>query len=92
MNNQAPLANELSGGHKLAEAIKAKGIKQIFSLSGGFLNPVFMGCLEQGIEVVDARSETEAGFMATAMARATREVTICMAEASGFTNYVSAYK
>ena len=32
----------------------------------------------------------EAGFLATATARLTREVQVCLAEPSGFPNYVSA--
>ncbi len=86
----APLAHKVSGGHKLAQALKAKGVRQVFTLSGGFVNPIFMGCLEQGIDLIGARSETEAGFMAVAMARATREPAVVVAEPSGFTNYVSA--
>ncbi len=84
------LSGKISGGHLLAKAMADKGIKRIFSVCGGFINPVYMGCVEYGIEVIGCRSELEAGFMAAAMARLTREPSVCLAEPSGFTNYVSA--
>ena len=87
--SQAP-EGKIAGGHMLARALKAKGINRIFALCGGFINPALIGCQDYGIDIVAARSEMEAGFMATATARLTREVQVCLAEPSGFTNYVSA--
>ncbi len=81
---------KITGGHLLARALKDKGITRIFSLCGGFTNPVTIGCLDYGIDIVATRNEMEAGFMAAATARLTREVAVCLAEPSGFTNYVSA--
>ena len=81
---------KISGGHFLARAIKAKGIDQIFTLCGGFTNPLLIGCLDYEIDVVAARNEMEAGFLAAATARFKREVAVCVAEPSGFTNYISA--
>ena len=84
------LEGKISGGHLLARAFKEKGIAQVFTLCGGFTNPLLIGCLDYGIDVVATRSEMEAGFLAAATARFKREVAICIAEPSGFTNYVSA--
>lgn len=81
---------KISGGHFLARAIKAKGINQIFTLCGGFTNPLLIACLDFEIDVVAARNEMEAGFLAAATARYKREVAVCVAEPSGFTNYISA--
>jgi acetolactate synthase-1/2/3 large subunit len=67
-----------------------KGIKRVFSLCGGFLNPVYDGCLEYGVEVVGTRNEMEAGFLASATSRINREPVVVLVEPSGFTNYVSA--
>ena len=86
----APLAGKFSGGHMLVQALKDKGIERVFSLCGGFLNPITIACREYGIDVVATRNEMEAGFMAAATARVTREATVCIAEPSGFTNYISA--
>ena len=84
------LSGKISGGTLLAKAMADKGIKRVYSLCGGFINPIYMGCAEYGIEVIGCRNELEAGFMAAAHARLTREPTVCLAEPSGFTNYVSA--
>jgi acetolactate synthase-1/2/3 large subunit len=81
---------KITGGHMLARAMKAKGIKRVFGLCGGLINPIFIGLKDYDIEIITARNEQEAGFMANAMARTTREVSVCIAEPSGFTNYVSA--
>lgn len=85
-----PLAGKIAGGHLLAKAMADKGIKRIFTVCGGFINPAFMGCEHFGIEVIGCRNELEAGFMAAASARLTREAAVCLAEPSGFTNYISA--
>lgn len=87
--SQAP-EGKIAGGHMLARAMKAKGIDRIFALCGGFINPALIGCQDYDIDIVAARNELEAGFMAAATARLTREVQVCLAEPSGFTNYVSA--
>lgn len=81
---------KITGGHILARAMAAKGVKKVFALCGGFINPIFIGCQDHGIEVVGCRNEMEAGFLATAHARITREPAVCIAEPSGFTNYISA--
>ena len=81
---------KMSGGHILARALKDKGIEKVFSLCGGFINPIFIGLSDYGIDVISCRSEMEAGFLATATARLTRDVAVCIAEPSGFTNYISA--
>lgn len=88
--NDKKFEGKIQGGHLLAKSMAAKGIKKAFSLCGGFINPIFDGCVEYGIEIVTARNEQEAGFLADAWARLTREPCVCIAEPSGFTNYISA--
>jgi len=80
---------KMQGGHILAKAMALKGIKRIFSLCGGFLNPIYDGCLENEVEVIGTRHEMEAGFMASAISRLRREPAVVLAEPSGFTNYIS---
>ena len=82
--------DKIQGGHLLAKSFSEKGIKKVFALPGGFINPIYDGCLEYGVEVVGTRSEQEAGFLAAGYARITREPCVCLAEPSGFVNYVSA--
>lgn len=90
MDLSKTLEGKITGGHMLARAMAEKGVTKVFALCGGFINPIFMGCEDHGIEVIGCRNEMEAGFMAAAHARVTRQPAICIAEPSGFTNYVSA--
>ena len=83
-------ANRIQGGHLVAKTLAAKGIKRAFALAGGFVNPIYDGLLQYGIETVGTRSEQEAGFLADMEARITRKPSVCIAEPSGFTNYISA--
>jgi acetolactate synthase-1/2/3 large subunit len=80
---------KMQGGQILAKAMALKGIKKVFSLCGGFLNPIYDGCLAYDVEVVGTRNEMEAGFMASATSRLHREPAVVLAEPSGFTNYIS---
>jgi acetolactate synthase-1/2/3 large subunit len=88
MKNNA-FDGRMQGGQILAKAMALRGIKRVFSLCGGFLNPIYDGCLEYGVDVVGTRHEMEAGFMASATSRLRREPTVIVAEPSGFTNYIS---
>ena len=82
--------NRIQGGHLLVKTMAAKGINRAFALAGGFVNPIYDGLLQFGIDTVGARSEQEAGFLAAMEARITRKPSVCIAEPSGFTNYISA--
>lgn len=84
------ISGRLQGGQILAKAMALKGIKRVFSLCGGFLNPIYDGCLEYDVEVIGTRNEMEAGFMASAASRLDRRPAVVLAEPSGFTNYISA--
>lgn len=84
------MSGKMQGGSILAKAMALKGITKVFSLCGGFLNPIYDGCLDNGVEVIGTRHEMEAGFMANAWARLHREPAVVLAEPSGFTNYISA--
>ena len=61
------LDGKITGGHMLARALKHKGIERIFSLCGGFINPVTIGCLDYGIDIVSVRNEMEAGLIKKAL-------------------------
>ena len=80
----------IQGGHLVARTFAEKGIKRVFSLSGGFVNPIYDGCVDYGIEIIDTRNEQEAGFLADGLAQVTREPAVAIAEPSGVTNLVSA--
>ncbi len=61
---------KLLGGNLVAKALKNEGIEAVFALSGGHINPIFNGCREEGIRIIDTRHEQSAVHMAEGWARA----------------------
>jgi acetolactate synthase-1/2/3 large subunit len=57
------------GGKLAARALKEAGVECIFTLSGGHIMPIYDGCVEQGIKIVDVRHEQAAVHAADAWAR-----------------------
>jgi len=57
------------GGKLVARTLKAAGIECIFTLSGGHIMPIYDGCLDEGIRVVDVRHEQTAALAADAWSR-----------------------
>lgn len=45
------------GGHLLAEVLKNEGVPNLFTLSGGHIAPIYDGCVDTGIKIVDFRHE-----------------------------------
>ncbi len=63
-----------TGGQLVGEALAKEGAKVVFTLCGGHILPIYEGCLDQGIRVIDVRHEQTAAFAADAWARVTGEV------------------
>lgn len=63
--------NKWHGGDLIARALKKEGVELIFALSGGHINPIFDGCLTEGIRIIDTRHEQGALHMAEGWARFT---------------------
>ena len=63
-----------TGGQLVGEALSNEGVRVVFTLCGGHILPIYEGCLDQGIRVVDVRHEQTAAFAADAWARVTGEV------------------
>src|SRR5438045_8683864 len=61
----------MHGGHLVARALKAEGVSNIFTLSGGHIAPIYDGCVREGIRVVDFRHEQAAAHAADGWARVT---------------------
>jgi acetolactate synthase-1/2/3 large subunit len=57
------------GGKLAARALKQAGVQCIFTLSGGHVMPIYDGCLDEGIRVVDVRHEQAAVHAADAWSR-----------------------
>ena len=59
----------LHGGKLAAKALKEAGVEVVFTLSGGHIMPLYDGCIDEGIRVVDVRHEQAAVHAADAWAR-----------------------
>ncbi len=57
------------GGKLAARALKQAGVECIFTLSGGHIMPIYDGCIDEGIRIVDVRHEQAAVHAADAWAR-----------------------
>ncbi len=59
----------MDGGKLVARALKKAGVDCIFTLSGGHIMPLYDGCIDEGIKIVDVRHEQAAVHAADAWAR-----------------------
>lgn len=83
--------SSIDGGHMVAKALKMEGIDRVFSLSGQSIIPIYNGCLDYGIHVVDTRHEQAAGHMADASGRITGKPGVCVfTQGPGQTNSITA--
>ena len=63
----------------------------IFSLNGGHIGPIYDGCIDEQIRIVDVRHEEAAGHMAHAYSRVGSHVGVAVVSAGpGVTNIVTA--
>ncbi len=82
---------EMHGGRIVAKVLKSRGVECLFTLSGGHIFPIYDGCKEEGIRILDVRHEQTAAFAAEGMAKATRGVGVAALTAGpGVTNGLSA--
>lgn len=81
----------ISGGHITVDALLAKGVRKIFSLSGGHIFPLYEYADGSPIEIFTTRHEQAAVFMAEAWGRMTRKPGFALVTAGpGFSNSLSA--
>jgi len=81
---------KLCGGALFVRALKREGVKYIFSLCGGHINPIYNACIDEGIEIIDVRHEQVAAHAAAGWARATGEPGVAVVTAGpGVTDSVT---
>jgi acetolactate synthase I/II/III large subunit len=84
------LSDTLSGGRLVARMLKKEGVTTAFTLSGLHIAPIYAGCVEEGIRLVDTRHEQAAAHAADAWARLTRGVGVAIVTAGpGVTDAVT---
>lgn len=78
---------EKQGGTLVAETLARLGVKDVFTLGGGHINPIYRACSELGIRLLDTHHEQGAAMAADAYARSTGNPAVCLVTAGpGFTN------
>lgn len=81
---------ERQGGYLAAKALKNEGVQCIFTLCGGHIQPIYTGCAEVGIKIVDVRHEQAATHAADGWARVTRTPGVAAVTAGpGLTNSIT---
>src|SRR5215470_6451928 len=83
----------MQGGEMVTEVLKAQGVEFLFTLCGGHISPILVGCHQRGIRVIDTRHEATAVFAADAVARLTGRPGVAAVTAGpGLTNTITAVK
>lgn len=83
----------MHGGDRIAAVLQAHGVKFLFTLCGGHISPILVGCKRVGIRVIDVRHEVNAVFAADAVARLTGIPGVAAVTAGpGVTNTITAIK
>jgi acetolactate synthase I/II/III large subunit len=91
MSTDTQQQTRLHGGRLIARRLKAHGVSKLFTLSGGHIFPIYDGCREEGIDIVDVRHEQTATFAAEGWAKVTRTPGVAALTAGpGVTNGLSA--
>ncbi|MEE9165336.1 MAG: thiamine pyrophosphate-binding protein, partial [Nitrospinota bacterium] len=81
---------KVNGGWIVAKTLSDLGIKHIFTLSGGHINPIYNACREFGISLIDTHNEQGASMAADAYGRITRKPGVCLTTAGpGLTNAIT---
>ena len=77
----------ISGAQLAAESLVERGVKYIFTLSGGHITPIYQYLEDTPVTLFDTRHEQAAIFMAEAWGKMTRQPGVAMVTAGpGFTN------
>ena len=80
----------VDGGELLVRALETAGVEELFVLSGGHLDPIFMAAADHGLRITDTRHEAAATHMADGYARATGKLGVAVITAGpGVTNGIT---
>jgi acetolactate synthase-1/2/3 large subunit len=83
----------MHGGDRVAAALKAQGVRFVFTLCGGHISPILTASKARGIRIIDVRDEATAVFAADAVARLTGVPGVAAVTAGpGLANTITALK
>lgn len=82
--------SKVHGGWLVAKTLHELGVSEIFSLSGGHINPIYDACIDLNIRIIDTHHEQGAAMAADAYGRVKRKPGICLVTAGpGLSNAVT---
>lgn len=80
----------IDGGEMVVRVLEREGIRDVFVLHGGHLDPIFQAAQDHGIRLIDVRHEQAAGHAADAWARTTARPGVAIVTAGpGVTDVVT---
>src|SRR5216684_539801 len=86
-------SNDFHGGNLIAETLQQHGVRFVFTLCGGHISPILVGCKQRGLRVIDVRDEATTVFAADAVARLSGVPGVAAVTAGpGLTNTITAVK
>lgn len=78
---------KVEGGYLVAKTLRDLGVRDIFTLAGGHINPIYNACQKLGIRLIDTHNEQGAAMAADAYGRVSKTPGVCLVTAGpGFTN------
>ena len=81
------MSNKIDGGFAIVNTLRDLGVRDIFTLAGGHVNPIYNACREMGIRLIDTHHEQGASMAADAYGRVTKSPGVCLVTAGpGLTN------
>ena len=80
-------------GLDIGAFFKQQNISSVFTLCGGHISPILVGCEKENIDIIQVRDEVSAVFAADAVSRLTESIGVAIVTAGpGVTNTVTAIK
>ena len=87
------MSEQNHAGFAIASCLNKNGVNKIFTLCGGHISPILVGCEKLDIEIIQVRDEATTVFAADAVSRITDSVGVAVVTAGpGVTNTVTAVK
>ena len=68
-------------GLDIGSFFKQKNISSVFTLCGGHISPILVGCEKENIDIIQVRDEVSAVFAADAVSRLTDSVGVAIVTA-----------
>ena len=86
-------ASNMHAGFTVSSFFKNHNIKTVFTLCGGHISPILVGCESEGIDIIEVRDEVSTVFAADATSRLTNSIGVAIVTAGpGVTNTITAIK